>query len=41
MIKRKSTCGLCKPHKKWKKNETKIIYKIKKEIQQEIAINAE
>jgi len=23
MVKNKSTCGLCKPHKKWKKNNTK------------------
>jgi hypothetical protein len=35
MIIRKSTCGLCKPHKKWKKNNTKA----KRIIEEEIAKN--
>jgi hypothetical protein len=33
MVKRKSTCGLCKPHKKWKRNDTKAKNLIKKEIE--------
>lgn len=35
MVKRKSTCGLCKPHKKWKRNDTKGKQSLKKEIEQE------
>ena len=36
MITRKSTCGLCKPHKKWKKNNTKAKRAVEVEIKQEI-----
>ncbi len=36
MVKRKSTCGLCKPDKKWKQTNTKAKQKIKKEIEFEI-----
>ena len=36
MVKRKSTCGLCKPHKKWKQNDTKLKQKIKKQIELEV-----
>lgn len=36
MIKRKFTCGLCKPHKKWKKNDTKEKRRIILEIEGEI-----
>lgn len=36
MIKRKSTCGLCKPHKKWKRNDTKEKQRIALEIKGEI-----
>ena len=36
MVKRKSTCGLCEPDKKWKKNDTKAKQKLRREIQEEI-----
>lgn len=36
MIKSKSTCGLCKPHKKWKKNNTKEKQKRVHEIKDEV-----
>ena len=36
MIIRKSTCGLCEPHKKWKKNNTKEKRTVETEIKQEI-----
>lgn len=39
MIKRKSICGLCKPEKKWKRNNTKAKQIIKHEIEQEINLN--
>jgi len=32
MVRRKSACGLCKPHKKWKKTDTKAKQKLRKEI---------
>lgn len=32
MRKRKSTCGLCKPSKKWKQNNTKKANQIKKSL---------
>ena len=35
MVKRKSTCGLCKPEKKWKQTDTKKKQKIRKEIELE------
>ncbi|MBI4084495.1 MAG: hypothetical protein HY431_01175 [Candidatus Levybacteria bacterium] len=35
MVKRKSTCGLCKPHKKWEKNNTKAKEIVRIEILQE------
>lgn len=34
---RKSTCGLCKPDKKWKQTDTKAKQKIRKEIEFEVA----
>jgi len=36
MVKRKSTCGLCKPQKKWKRNDTKAKNFIKQEIEREL-----
>lgn len=36
MITSKSTCGLCKPHKKWKKNNQKEKQKRQKEINNEV-----
>ena len=36
MVRRKSTCGLCKPHKKWKKNNTKAQQDLKREINRDI-----
>lgn len=36
MIKRKSTCGLCKPHKKWKRNDTKKKQLLRITIEKEI-----
>ena len=36
MVRRKSTCGLCKPHKKWKQTDTKAKQKLRKEIELEI-----
>jgi len=33
MVRRKSACGLCKPHKKWKQTDTKLKQKIRKEIE--------
>lgn len=36
MIKNKSTCGLCKPHKKWKKNNAKREQKRDSEIREEV-----
>ncbi len=39
MVKRKSVCGLCKPTKKWKKNDTKLKNEINKIIFEELKIN--
>lgn len=36
MVKRKSAFGLCKPHKKWKKNNTKAQRELKKAIYKEV-----
>jgi len=36
MIKNKSTCGLCKPHKKWKKDNTKLKQQRAIEIKEEV-----
>jgi hypothetical protein len=36
MITNKSTCGLCKPHKKWKKNNEKKKQKKRMEILTEV-----
>ena len=36
MIKSKSTCGFCKPHKKWKKNNTKENQGLTSEIKEEV-----
>lgn len=36
MITKKSVCGLCKPHKKWKKNNTKDKQNVKKEIEESL-----
>jgi len=36
MVKRRSACGLCKPHKKWKKNNTNAKQELRREIQEEI-----
>ncbi|KKQ90160.1 MAG: hypothetical protein UT12_C0001G0028 [Candidatus Curtissbacteria bacterium GW2011_GWC2_38_9] len=36
MVRRKSTCGLCKPHKKWKQTDTKAKQKIRQEIEFEL-----
>ncbi len=38
MIIKKSTCGLCKPTKKWKRNNTKTKQLLKKEIEGEVAV---
>lgn len=32
MVKRKSTCGLCKPDKKWKQTDTKAKQELRREI---------
>ena len=37
MVKRKSTCGLCKPDKKWKQTDTKLKQKSRKEIEVELS----
>ncbi len=36
MIKSKLACGLCKPYKKWKRNNTKRSQEDNKEIKKEI-----
>lgn len=36
MVRRKSTCGLCKPHKKWKQNDTKLKQRARKQIELEV-----
>jgi len=36
MVRRKSACGLCKPHKKWKQTDTKAKQKLRREIEFEI-----
>lgn len=42
MVKRRATCGLCKPQKKWKQNDPKRkhreIIEIEKEIFNEVEI---
>ena len=36
MVRKKSACGLCKPHKKWKQTDTKAKRELRREIQEEI-----
>ncbi|MDO8657639.1 MAG: hypothetical protein Q7K55_02785 [Candidatus Levybacteria bacterium] len=38
MITKKSVFGVCKPHKKWKKNNTKDKQGIKKEIEESLKL---
>ncbi|MEK7186130.1 MAG: hypothetical protein AAB675_02090 [Patescibacteria group bacterium] len=38
MVKRKSTCGLCKPTKKWKRSDTKQKQIMKQNIEEEIFV---
>ena len=38
MVKRKSTCGLCKPEKKWKQTDTKVKQRLRKETEIELSI---
>lgn len=37
MVRNKSACGLCKPHKKWKKNDTKEKAQFKQGVMEELS----